>query len=351
MVLALGCGDSDAAPHQDGADGGRQERQDGGRQERRDSGAADAAALDGCDPDPCEHGRCVVEGAEARCDCDPEWSGARCELAPDDCTPNPCENGGGCSMLGPGEYACACAGGYSGEHCEDPPPGTESCVLRYELSAGNSDDGDGYTGSNIRIRDTTLGIGDGTHGAGPGTLILRVSSDGDSNISAGAAAILYLHLPQEFVSSSGGITVTTDVDAFAPALGATDSTTALAIGTLSLGATPKLTWNACSYPAGYDDSTTSFTPDVVGTGSGCLKGYHSVGNVNCLDESPLAGCASGGLNDGDNAQDETWEQALQTLTFSAGLESFSMPFMQVPNRSPSRTYISWGGTLVTNVCK
>jgi hypothetical protein len=120
---------------------------------------------------------------------------------------------------------------------------------------------------------------------------------------------------------------------------------------LTLGATPSIAWDTCSFPADYNRSTTSYTPDVVGTGAGCLAPYRSVGNVNCLDESVFASCATGGLADGDNAQDETWEQRLQALTFTAGLASFSMPFALVPDRQDARTYISWGGTLVSTVCE
>ena len=37
--------------------------------------------------------------------------------------------------------------------------------------------------------------------------------------------------------------------------------------------------------------------------------------------------------------------------FGANLQSFRMGFMLVPNRSPSRTYVSWEGTLATKVCQ
>jgi hypothetical protein len=42
---------------------------------------------------------------------------------------------------------------------------------------------------------------------------------------------------------------------------------------------------------------------------------------------------------------------MQTLTFSANLNTFTMPFMLVPDRAPSRTYISWGGTLASKACQ
>jgi hypothetical protein len=112
-----------------------------------------------------------------------------------------------------------------------------------------------------------------------------------------------------------------------------------------------VTWQSCTYPTGYNNNTSSFTPDTVGSGTGCLAPYNSEGNVNCLDESWLASCASGGLADGDNPQDETWEQALQPLTLGSDLATLSMPFMLVPDRNPARTYLSWGGTLASTVCQ
>jgi hypothetical protein len=48
---------------------------------------------------------------------------------------------------------------------------------------------------------------------------------------------------------------------------------------------------------------------------------------------------------------DEWEQMLETLTFSAGLSSFDMPFTPTPNTQPARTYMSLGGILVNTVCQ
>ncbi len=302
-----------------------------------------------CAANPCVHGNCT-EGTpgtgEFSCSCDSGWEGTLCDVITDLCASNPCLNGGSCSMSGPGVYQCACIDGYSGTNCEIAPS-TSECVLTYDLVVGNANDGGNWTGCNIRIRDTFWGLGDGTYAIGPGLLKIRVPSDGGQNPAAGLAEILYYELAQEFTTVSAGTTIITDVDGFSPVLNQTDNTTELATGSLTLGAGPEVTWDACDYPSGYNDTENSFTPDVVGSGPGCLDPYRSVGNVNCSGSF----CGAGGLNNGDNPQDETWEQALSTLSFSSDLTSLSMDFMLVPNNSPSRTYISWEGTLTDISCQ
>jgi hypothetical protein len=62
-------------------------------------------------------------------------------------------------------------------------------------------------------------------------------------------------------------------------------------------------------------------------------------------------CSWGGLQEGENPQDDTWEQALNPLVFEDDFSAFSMEFMLVPNRAPSRSYTSWGGTLDSIVCQ
>ncbi len=300
-------------------------------------------AVQGCADSPCVHGTCQDTGPGAyACTCEAGWEGVNCDQNVDDCDPNPCQNGGTCLDQVDG-YQCECLPGFGGPDCELAQ--TTSCVLTYTLVRGNGDDGNGYTGCNLRIRDAMAG--NGTHAVGPGTLVLRVPSDGGQNPAAGLAEVLYYHLPIEFSQSIMGTVITTDVDSSSPALGETGNTLEMALGELALGATPTLTWNACTYPDGYNDTIHSFTPDVEGTGDGCLAPYLSQGNVNCSGGL----CGAAGLASGDNPQDEAWEQALQTLTFSADLATFSMPFMQVPERNAARTHVSWGGALESAVCQ
>ncbi|MBN2802602.1 MAG: hypothetical protein JXR91_05885 [Deltaproteobacteria bacterium] len=305
----------------------------------------------GCDDSPCLHGTCTdTTPGEYSCSCETGYDGINCDNNINDCNPDPCLHGT-CSD-GIDSYTCSCDTGWDGSDCDVPL--TTECILTYNLVKGNGDNGDNYTGVNMRIRDTTASAGDGTWAIGPGTLIIRVPSDGGNNAAAGTAEVLYYENTQQFsvvTNAVGNLTVTTDVTAFSPTLDATGNSAAQATGTIALGTAPTITWDSCTFPSGYNSDKDSYTPDVVGTGPGCLAPYRSVGNVNCNDGALFASCSMGNLNDGDNAQDETWEQKLETLTFSSDLSSFSMPFMQVPNDSPSRTYVSWGGTLDSMVCQ
>ncbi|KAI8438509.1 hypothetical protein MSG28_010992 [Choristoneura fumiferana] len=112
--------------------------------------------LDACNPSPClNNGICVdltqpLNGANYHCLCP---YGRKCEKDP--CYSEPCVNGGSCmslAMNGSTTFHCACADGWTGEHCERPTVGgacaNKPCVdlcspspcspQRYCVDHGNS---------------------------------------------------------------------------------------------------------------------------------------------------------------------------------------------------------------------
>ncbi len=312
-------------------------------------GCDDACLDEGCGNGTVDFGETCDDGNDVACDgcsatCQVEECGNGVQECTEECDDGNLDVGDGCDAS-----------------CVLEP--TTACALIYSLDIGGpgdypapDDDAISFTGCNTRVRDTLGAAGDLTAGIGGGTLVLVVPSDGGQNVdpAGGAAQVFYYELDKSFQTTIPGLlTITNTVTDSAG-----DGTAPVAFGNLAMGATPTVTWAPCDFPAGYDDNIPqsvsnpldipgdflgSYSPDVVGTGAGCLAPYRSIGNVNC--DGAAAFCGQGGLLVGDNAVDLTWEQKLETLTFSADLSTFSMPFAQTPNYQPARTYMNWGGTL------
>lgn len=223
-------------------------------------------------------------------------------------------------------------------------PVTSECILTYKITRGNGQDEGPARGANMRIRDTVWGLGDGTWALGPGELTLRVPSDGTGQPTSGRVEVLDYRLVMNFTVGTG-VTVTNRM--LATARHPKDPTRAVATGHLRLDRQAVINWLPCAYPSGYDEDEESYTPDVIAYGPGCLAPYQSVGNVHC--DGML--CWAGDLEDGDNPQLDTWEQALEPLVLEPDLSRFRMDYMLVPNRMPSRTFVSLEGRLVSSQCR
>jgi hypothetical protein len=191
------------------------------------------------------------------------------------------------------------------------------------------------------ITGTPLGLGDASHDIGPGELKIRFRNEGNAP-AAGPAEILSYTMPMNFSASTSGLTVTTDIVASAG-----PDACGVASGNLS-GTT--LAWETCTYTGG-----TDWTPEQGAAGPGCVAGYRSQGNVNCDDQSVLASCSQGGLQDGDNPQNDTGNQPLNSFAFAADLSSFQMRALggpagsddkgvETPNRAPGRTWFNLNAT-------
>jgi hypothetical protein len=98
-------------------------------------GKGGTGGSDPCDPDPCVNGDCSPAGSGYFCDCNPGWEGDECDVVVDGCDPNPCQHGGTCVVDGDG-FRCTCVDGYTGVICEgggpcDPNPcqGNGTCTV------------------------------------------------------------------------------------------------------------------------------------------------------------------------------------------------------------------------------
>ncbi|MBT6431849.1 MAG: hypothetical protein HOK28_02080 [Deltaproteobacteria bacterium] len=247
---------------------------------------------------------------------------------------NHCDLVASCSNI-PGSFECACPEGWAdtlgdGSYCEEPFLGCSFHILTYEL-----------TGM-FRIAGTTFGMGDasfvipdGSNPAQRGVLKIRVSDDGQGNPGNGDAGVLYYSMDQVFSSTVSGLTTNTNTNGTA---GTNTNTVSLNAGSLSGTA---LTWQTCNTSG----SGNNWTPDNPASGAGCVPNYQSSGNVECIDNSALANCSTGGLQDGDNPQTESWTQLFKNFSFGDGFNTVTMNEAPIPNRSPSTTYVEFNGTL------
>ena len=217
------------------------------------------------------------------------------------------------------------AGGSAGAACE-------SYVITYDITG------------KFNITGTPLGLGDAENDIGSGELAIRFA-DGGNAPAPGSARLLSYRMPMNFAVATAGLTVTTNIVA-----SAAHDDCGRAEGTLS-GTT--LGWATCTYGAGH--GTPDWTPDGAASGPGCIRDYNSSGNVNCNDQSAVASCAQGDLQDGDNPQDETFDHPLNSFVFSEDLSSFQMrgaggpagsddKGVETPNRAPGQTWWNLDGT-------
>jgi len=115
---AAACGDNNPATD----DGSDVDDPDANNDVDIDAGPDDPdAAIDVCDPNPCQNGgTCSDDGGAASCECPDGFTGNHCEIDVDLCADEPCANGGICSEVGQG-ISCECVGGFLGETCQIDP--------------------------------------------------------------------------------------------------------------------------------------------------------------------------------------------------------------------------------------
>ena len=228
--------------------------------------------------------------------------------------------------------------GDSNEDAEEPGDETEEagCADSWELTYA-------ITGR-VDITDTPLGIGNAYANVGgveSDEIVLRIPDDGGV-LANGAVVMTSFNLLQDFrvsVEVVGEIAIETYLSSI--------STDECGVATGQLDGA-SLEWDECNYGALH--GTNEWSPDEGATGSGCIRDYHVEGLVECIDNSVLATCEAGWLDEGENVLDYTYNQPMLTLDFdSADLDSFTMRGSDVgaelPTYTNNRTWLSLEGTL------
>jgi hypothetical protein len=230
--------------------------------------------------------------------------------------------------------------------CDDTlrAPAAGTCTLTYALG--------GY----FQITETPLGFGDEESPIGPGTLVLEVSSVAGEP-AEGSARVKCFEMDQRM-----------SVQGIHTAVRASFANPSSATGTITGG---ELRFDLCDYDASRGLSSTSWTLAATATGPGCLVEYASRGAVFCATS---AFCGAGGLVYGSNPQDDVWTQPFNAITFQDGWDAVAMGgaeqlvvdgalvdscksspcpaevAVEIPNDNPSRTWLSFTGTLAEQRC-
>lgn len=249
-------------------------------------------------------------------------------------------------------------------------PAAGSCRLVYQLDG------------RFQITATPVGAGDTSESDKPGILIVDLPEEGGAVAEAGIGRVDCFELDQ-MLMVTGIVNVSTAVYAsFDGSEG----------GLGEWSADPdsgeaRLRFDECVYDRNWfmrDGEGKSrplrerFTPDDENTGEGCLHGYESVGAVFCEGSSTF--CEMGSLAAGSNAQHDVWSQPWNDLVFGQDLATVELggtesilvegeeepvpvcegsplgssckgeEAVEIPSYNPSRTWLSFTGTLVSNSC-
>jgi len=95
-------------------------------------------------------------------------------------------------------------------------------------------------------------------------------------------------------------------------------------------------WDDCDF--GNEHGTTNWDPEDGAYGAGCIQDYKVEGLVECVDESLLASCEDGWLDEGENNFSYTYNQPMLSLEFDSNeLESFTMKGAQYGAEMPTNT--------------
>jgi hypothetical protein len=204
-----------------------------------------------------------------------------------------------------------------------------------------------------------------------GRIVVQVDAQNGAPRVGGRVELLNMWVPTRFASTTSGLTIATNVNGFVTTCNGTTNpppagmtappfttppatcsytpgTSSMATGTYN-GTT--VTWDQCTRAATYGGNDYTAANTSVSTGPGCAKGYRSVGIITCTDNSFLASCSTGGLMDGQNLENSTFNTPLETVTLTNGYNNASIPFAAVPNNQPGASSISWTGVRSGGTCQ
>ncbi|HEY3351815.1 MAG TPA: hypothetical protein VGQ83_01080 [Polyangia bacterium] len=190
---------------------------------------------------------------------------------------------------------------FSGQPGATQPASAPACgswIIEYAIGPGTA----------LKITDTMMGAGNGTHAVGPGTAKVRVDVGVDGQPGAGGAQLLELELTTRFTVNAGALGFKTRVATDGAVRFTPDRCGVIARGAFD-GA--KITWSERA------------------------RGYRSNGTLNCSGT-----CGRFGAPPPGRSQSRTGPYAVQLKPFTLGdgLHHLTMPFTQVEHTSsPKQT--------------
>lgn len=291
-----------------------------------------------------------------------------------ECLENPFERSLRDIAVTDGNRYCAFREPLDCAEMREEAPEAGSCRLVYQLDG------------RFQITATPLQMGDTKGGeleyGKRGLLIVDLPKDADSIGESGPARVACFELDQFITVPGPPVTVATAV--YATFDGEEGGTGELVT---SPEGEARLALDECVYDRnwfmknaeGKDRSLQSrFTPEDKIEGDGCLHGYSSTGAVFC--EGGAALCSAGLLEPGSNPQADVWTQPWNDLVFGEDFKTVKLggtetilvdgeddpvavcegspldrsckgeEAVEIPSRNPSRTWLSFEGTLLSNSC-
>ena len=214
----------------------------------------------------------------------------------------------------------------------DSPSCPDSWVLTYSLK-GRIDIT--HTPLNIGNADAEVGGLDGDE------IVLRIPNQNGIPDQT-QVLITYFNLLQDFrvsVNMLGEIAIITNLQSTAY------NECGLASGVLD---GDLIAWDECQF--GFEYGTTRWDPDDGAYGMGCIQDYLVEGTVICQDNSWLASCSDGWLEEGVNTLYYTYNQPMLDFQFDSNtLERFTMKSSlygtEIPTYTNNRTWLSLEGEL------